>query len=69
MKKQLLCTMALVALAGCEQEQSAATVAEQEQSAATVAEQAAPLQSGIDIASMDTSVRPGDDFFSYVNGT
>ena len=54
MKKQLVCAMALIALAGCEQEQSAATVAEQ----------AAPLQSGIDIASMDTSVRPGDDFFS-----
>ncbi len=27
------------------------------------------LVSGIDLDAMDTSVRPGDDFFSYVNGT
>lgn len=25
--------------------------------------------SGIDLSAMDTSVRPGDDFFAYVNGT
>jgi len=27
------------------------------------------LRSGVSLANMDTSVRPGDDFFSYVNGT
>lgn len=27
------------------------------------------LRSGIDIDGMDTSARPGDDFFTYVNGT
>ena len=27
-----------------------------------------PLRAGIDIAGMDTSVRPQDDFFSYANG-
>ncbi len=27
------------------------------------------LQSGIDLAGMDTSIRPQDDFFSYANGT
>lgn len=27
------------------------------------------LQSGIDLAGMDTSVRPQDDFFAYANGT
>ena len=27
-----------------------------------------PLRSGIDVAGMDTSVRPQDDFFSYANG-
>jgi len=27
-----------------------------------------PLKSGIDLDAMDTSVRPGDDFFAYVNG-
>jgi putative endopeptidase len=30
---------------------------------------AAPLKSGIDKANFDTSVRPGDDFFEYVDGT
>jgi putative endopeptidase len=29
----------------------------------------APLNSGIERANFDTSVRPGDDFFQYVNGT
>ncbi|HEV3415716.1 MAG TPA: M13 family metallopeptidase [Pirellulales bacterium] len=28
----------------------------------------APLKSGIDRANFDTSVKPGDDFFQYVNG-
>lgn len=28
-----------------------------------------PLQSGIDLAGMDKSVRPQDDFFAYANGT
>ena len=28
-----------------------------------------PLISGIEFANMDTSVRPQDDFFRYVNGT
>ncbi|HEX2140517.1 MAG TPA: M13 family metallopeptidase N-terminal domain-containing protein, partial [Woeseiaceae bacterium] len=28
-----------------------------------------PVQSGIDFAGMDTSVRPQDDFFAYANGT
>ena len=27
-----------------------------------------PIQSGIDLAGMDNSVRPGDNFFDYVNG-
>ena len=32
-------------------------------------EPAQELVSGIDLSAMDTSVRPGDDFFAYVNGT
>jgi putative endopeptidase len=32
------------------------------------AKEAQPLRSGIDLAAMDTSVDPGEDFFSYVNG-
>ena len=34
-----------------------------------VAQEAQPLRSGIDLAAMDTDVDPGDDFFSYVNGS
>jgi putative endopeptidase len=43
---------ALLVLAGCGQESG----------------QAGPLRSGINVAYMDTSIDPGDDFFSYVNG-
>jgi endothelin-converting enzyme/putative endopeptidase len=32
-------------------------------------QQAPPLTSGIELANMDMSVRPQDDFFRYVNGT
>ena len=35
----------------------------------TAAEPAPPLNSGIDFAGMDTSVRPQDDFYSYANGS
>ena len=37
--------------------------------AVSCGQQAPPLTSGIDMANMDTSVRPQDDFFRYVNGT
>jgi putative endopeptidase len=40
----------------------------QEPATEAVSEAAAPLRSGIDTQYMDTSVSPGDDFFSYVNG-
>jgi putative endopeptidase len=36
---------------------------------ALVGAQQRPLKSGIIVANMDTSVRPQDDFFRYVNGT
>jgi putative endopeptidase len=39
-----------------------------QQTAEPVAVDAKPLRSGIDLAAMDTTVNPGDDFFSYVNG-
>jgi putative endopeptidase len=41
----------------------------QETTQQPVAEAPKPLVSGIDLAAMDKSVRPGDDFFAYVNGT
>ena len=50
---------AMVALTACGQ-----------QEAPTAANDAPEtLKSGIYVEYMDTSVRPGDDFFSYVNGT
>ena len=60
MKKLLLSASALFLLAACGQEQAANE---------PVADEASGLKSGIDLEAMDTSVRPGDDFFSYVNGT
>src|SRR5262249_36104305 len=35
---------------------------------ATVNAAEQPLKSGIDRATFDTSIKPGDDFFQYVNG-
>ena len=37
-------------------------------SAASTVRSAPPLNSGIDFAGMDTTVRPQDDFFTYANG-
>jgi endothelin-converting enzyme/putative endopeptidase len=37
--------------------------------AVSCGQQAPPLTSGIEMANMDSSVRPQDDFFRYVNGT
>ena len=37
--------------------------------AVSCGQQAPPLTSGIELANMDTSIRPQDDFFRYVNGT
>ena len=62
MKKILLGAAALF-LAACGQE---ATTEPADQSATDEPE---ALVSGIDLEAMDTSVRPGDDFFAYVNGT
>ncbi len=55
MKKLLIGAVALLTVAACGQKDAQ--------------EPPKPLVSGIDVAGMDTSVRPGDDFFAYVNGT
>ena len=60
MNKLILGASALLVLAACGQEQPATQ---------QVADETPALKSGIDLGAMDTSVRPGDDFFSYVNGT
>ena len=59
MKKLILGAAALTVLSACSQE--AADVPD-EPVAAT------PLRSGIVLENMNTGVRPGDDFFAYVNG-
>jgi putative endopeptidase len=53
MDKLLLVVLALSALIACEQEQTAQVI---------------PPNSGISLDNMDTSVPPGEDFFSYANG-
>jgi len=37
-------------------------------SSASAAETAAPTAAGLDVAGMDRTVKPGDDFFAYANG-
>ena len=58
MKKLMIGATALLLVAACGQQ-----VEEQQ-----VAEQPKELRSGISIEGMNPDVRPGDDFFAYVNG-
>ena len=57
-KKTIIGAAALFALAACEQQSTTDTGGAE----------ARALVSGIDISDIDDSVRPGDDFFAYVNG-
>ena len=61
MRHKLLGAVTLMALAACGQQESTVTSTEP-------AEGPAALVSGISLENMDKSVRPGDDFFMYVNG-
>ena len=63
MKKLMIGAAALLVIAACGQK------AEQPAAEAPAADEPVALISGIDVSGMDTSVRPGDDFFAYVNGT
>mgnify|MGYP001813115594 FL=1 len=54
-------------MAGCGQDKAEPAAMEATEATEPVAA-AAPI-SGIDLTAMDTTVRPGDDFFAYVNGT
>ncbi len=58
MKNLLIGAVALLLLSACGQ--GPATEA--------VSEEVAELTSGIDVQYMDTSIKPGDDFFRYMNG-
>ena len=53
MNKVIICFVSILALVGCQQ--------------GAGIEKVAP-RSGIDLENMDASVKPGDDFFHYVNG-
>ena len=58
MNKLILVAVSLTLLAGCGQKSAPETAVDQ-----------APAErSGVVLENMDTSVRPGDDFFSFVNG-
>ncbi len=61
MKKLISGAVALLVLSACGQ-----------QEAEPIAEQTPPpavLGSGLDLAAMDKAVKPGDDFFAFMNGT
>ncbi len=62
-KKHLLGTAALCALAACGQKDDAATSVEAHEGAGE-----RQLESGLVLENMDKSVDPGDDFFMYMNG-
>ena len=58
MNKLILGASALLVLAACGQEPATEAMPDE----------AAPLRSGIDLSELDNTVRPGNDFFAYVNG-
>ena len=58
MNRLLFCVAALPLLAACGQEPATESVTDEP----------APLNSGIDTAYLDDNIKPGDDFFAYVNG-
>lgn len=62
MKQIVIRAAALLALSACGQQEAPPMVEE------AIAPPVVP-GSGLDLDAMDTSVRPGDDFFAYMNGT
>jgi len=68
MKKTLVASLVTLALTGCNQESSAPKEQTQSKAKQTQAEQQ-QLVSGILADGMDTTVKPGDDFNAYVNGS
>jgi putative endopeptidase len=67
MQKTVLSLALALFLAGCGSEPGTEVVQSESAETGTVAE-AQQLHSGVLLANMDTSVRPGNDFNAYVNG-
>ncbi|MFC5472665.1 M13 family metallopeptidase [Paraherbaspirillum soli] len=65
MKRSLICAAVLTLAASY----AGVTFAETPAAAITAPVAAAPLSTGIDMRNADLTVRPQDDFYSYVNGT
>jgi endothelin-converting enzyme/putative endopeptidase len=65
MRLPLILTASLLALAACKP----ADPAPQATATAAASTHAALGEFGIDTSAMDTNVKPGDDFYKYVNGT
>ncbi len=71
MTKRLALAVALsLAIAGCKQPAATAPAVDTPVAATAKAAPATPENGawGVDLANMDTSIKPGDDFYSYVNG-
>ncbi|MCE9680571.1 peptidase M13 [Shewanella sp. AS1] len=72
MKKVLvggLCASLIVGLSACNSDNTEAKNQQEVKPTATAEAVQQALTSGIDFANFDKSVRPQDDFYSYVNGT
>ena len=67
MKKYWIIIASLLLLSACNKQ--AEQTAEPTQAEPEAAAEEVALSSGLKLENMDTSVRPGDDFNSYVNGT
>lgn len=61
MKQFIAAAVALIVLAACGQQEAESVAVETAAPAA--------LSSGLDLDAMDASIKPGDDFFAYMNGT
>lgn len=67
MKLKLICIATILSLSACSPGPNTATKAKTSEQVET--EKAVTLTSGIIKQNMDLTVKPGDDFFKYVNGT
>ncbi|MBY0417339.1 MAG: M13 family peptidase, partial [Pararheinheimera sp.] len=65
LNKSVLALAVLVALAGCDKAQ---TPTQTNETPVAVVAEVKTLTSGIELANMDSSVKPQQDFFRYVNG-